>query len=137
MTAIPSPAPADYKGPGRPIPREFDWPTIAQTAPVLAQTMLRYLDQIALSLRPTSVISADGILRRFAGYLTTNHPEIDALVDVERCHIEAFKRYLPTRPGKNGRPPLSDTTIRMAWAPCGRFLNGYRNGTTPTRPTGC
>jgi integrase/recombinase XerD len=81
---------------------------------VLAATMQRYLDQLALSLLPASVVSADGILRRFAGYLTNNHPEINGLVDVERRHIEAFKRYLPTRPGKNGRPPLSEMTIRMA-----------------------
>jgi hypothetical protein len=35
------------------------------------------------------------------------------LVDVERRHIEAFKAYLPTRPGKNGVPPLSPATIRI------------------------
>jgi integrase len=75
--------------------------------------MQRYLNQLSLSLRPASVVSADGMLRRFAGYLAANHPEINGLVDVERHHIEAFKRYLPTRPGKNGRPPLSEQTIRM------------------------
>jgi integrase len=74
---------------------------------------MRYLNQLSLSLRPASVVSADGMLRRFAGYLTSNHPEINALVDVERRHIEGFKRYLPTRSGKNGRPPLSEQTIRM------------------------
>ena len=56
--------------------------------------MTRYLDQIALSLRPSSVRSADGMLRRFAGFLIANHPEISGLVDVERVHIEAFKRHL-------------------------------------------
>jgi site-specific recombinase XerD len=76
--------------------------------------MQRYLDQLALSLRPASVVSADGILRRFAGFLTSNYPEIDGLNDVQRVHIEAFKRYLPTRPGKSGRPPLAEQTIRMA-----------------------
>jgi hypothetical protein len=94
-------------------PREFEWSQIAERAPILAATMQRYLDQISLSLRPASVVSADGMLRRFAGYLTANHPEIEALVDVDRSHIEAFKRYLPTRAGKNGRPPLSPQTIRM------------------------
>jgi site-specific recombinase XerD len=112
MTA-PAVAAIKSPGPGRPRPREFDWPQIAETAPTLAATMLRYLDQIALSLRPASVVSADGMLRRFAGYLAANHPEVTALVDVERSHIEGFKRYLPTRPGKNGRPPLSEQTIRM------------------------
>jgi integrase len=112
MTAVA--APVEYTGPGRPASREIDWPQIAETAPVLAATMQRYLDQLALSLRPASVVSADGILRRFAGFLTSNYPEIDGLNDVQRVHIEAFKRYLPTRPGKSGRPPLSEQTIRMA-----------------------
>lgn len=98
----------------RPTPREFDWPQIAETAPVLAATMVRYLDQLGLSLQPASVKATDGILRRFAGYLTLNHPEVRCLADVDRHHIEAFKAYLPTRPGKNGRPPLSPVTVRMS-----------------------
>ncbi len=106
-------AEVESSGPGRPRPREFDWPQIAETAPTLAATLQRYLNQLSVSLRPASVVSADGMLRRFAGFLTANYPEIDALVDVERRHIEAFKRYLPTRPGKNGQPPLSEQTIRM------------------------
>ena len=57
---VAAPTPVGSTGPGRPRPREFDWPQITQTAPVLAATMLRYLDQIALSLRPASVVSADG-----------------------------------------------------------------------------
>ncbi|MDH4116332.1 MAG: hypothetical protein OEX04_11590 [Acidimicrobiia bacterium] len=73
---------AATQGPGRPRPREFDWPQIAAAAPVLAATMLRYLEQIALSLRPASVVSADGMLRRFSGYLVENHPDVTALVDV-------------------------------------------------------
>ncbi|MCH8900142.1 MAG: hypothetical protein IH942_06565, partial [Acidobacteria bacterium] len=60
---VSAPDRVDSTGPGRPRPREFDWPQITEAAPVLAATMLRYLDQIALSLRPTSVVSAEGILR--------------------------------------------------------------------------
>ncbi len=135
MTAIPAPVPTEDTGPGRPAPPEFDWPVIAEVAPMLAATMLRYLDQIALSLRPTSVTSAEGILRRFAGYLTTNHPEVSALVDVERCHIEAFKRYLPTRPGRNGRPPLSETTIRIALGTLRTFLERVSEWDYPDTPT--
>ncbi len=112
MTA-PAMAATESSGPGRPRLREFDWPQITQTAPVLAATMLRYLDQISLSLRPASVQRTDSMLRGFVGWLTVNHPNIGALVDVDRTHIEAFKRYLPTRAGKSGRPPLSPQTIRM------------------------
>src|SRR5680860_205691 len=135
MTALAVPAQVGHGGPGRPASREFDWPAIAEVAPVLAATSLRYLDQVALSLRPASVVSADGILRRFAGYLTANHPEINGLVDVERHHIEGFKRYLPTRPGKNGRPPLSEQTIRMALGTLRTFFERVSEWDYPDAPT--
>jgi len=127
--------PAESSGPGRPQPREFDWPKIAEGAPILAATMQRYLDQISLSLRPASVVSADGMLRRFAGYLTAHHPEIGALVDVDRSHIEAFKRYLPTRAGKSGRPPLSPQTIRMTLGTLRCFFERVSEWDYPDAPT--
>jgi site-specific recombinase XerD len=110
---IPAPFAETYDGPGKPTLREFDWHQIAESAPVMAATMLRYLDQIALSLRPASVTAADGILRGFGGWIAANHPEVIGLADVERRHIEAYKTYLPTRPGRNGVPPLSESTIRI------------------------
>jgi len=134
MTALPAPARVQYTGPGRPASREIDWPQIAQTAPVLAATCQRYLAQLALSLRPASVASADGILRRFAGFLTNSHPEINALADVERRHVEGFKRYLPTRPGKNGRPPLSEQTIRMALGTIRTFFERVSEWGYPDAP---
>lgn len=133
--AIPAPAADIYKGPGKPSVREFDWHHIAETAPTLAATMLRYLDQIALSLRPSSVRSAEGILRGFAGYLTANHPEIAGVADVERTHIEAFKAYLPTRPGKNSRPPLSQQTIRIKLGTLRTFFERVSEWDYPDAPT--
>ena len=135
VEAVTVPAPAAYTGPGRPATREHDWHQIASIAPALAATMLRYLDQIALSLRPASVSAAEGILRRFAGWLTTTHPDITALVEVDRCHIEAYKAYLPTRPGSNGVPPLSDTSIRIALGTLRTFFErtsewGYEDAPT-------
>jgi len=133
MTASPVPA-VESTGPGRPASREIDWPAISEVAPVLAATMLRYLDQLALSLRPASVTRAETMLRHFAGYLTSNHPEIEGLVDVERRHIEAFKRYLPTRPGKNGRPPLSEMTIRMTLGTLRTFFERVSEWGYPDAP---
>jgi hypothetical protein len=51
----------------RPSLRVLQWAALAADAPVLAGTMGRYLDQIAVSLRPATVASAEVILRRFAG----------------------------------------------------------------------
>ena len=129
------PAGASYSGPGRRAPRQIDWPKIAETAPTLAATMLRYLDQIALSLRPASVQAAEGILRRFAGWLATNHPDVVGLVDVERRHIEAYKAYLPTRPGARGHTHLSESTVRIALGTLRTFFERVSEWDYPDAPT--
>ncbi len=139
QVAIPTPAADGYRGRGRgrgrgrPGVREHDWCQIAETAPVMAETMVRYLDQVALSLRPASVRSADGILRGFAGYLTVHHPEIVALGDVERSHVEAYKAYLPTRPGRNGR--LSQQTIRIKLGTLRTFFERVSEWDYPDAPS--
>jgi len=43
--------------------RHRGWAPIAERAPALAATAWRYLDQIALSLQPTSVVAVDRALR--------------------------------------------------------------------------
>ena len=124
----------NYDG-GPASPRESQWDVIAADAPVLAATMGRYLDQIAVSLRPATVTSAEVMLRRFGGWLVSNHPEVNGLVDVERRHIEAFKRFLPTLPGRSGRPPLSDTTIRMTLGTLRTFFERVSEWGYPDAPT--
>jgi hypothetical protein len=42
MTTLSVPAHVEHTGPGRPASREIDWPAIAEVAPVLVATMLRY-----------------------------------------------------------------------------------------------
>ncbi len=116
-------------------PRESQWAVIAATAPVLTATMGRYLDQIAVSLRPATVASGEVMLRRFAGFLTTNYPKVVGLVDVERRHIEAFKRYLSTLAGSNGEPPLADTTIRMTLGTLRTFFERVSEWGYPDAPT--
>ncbi len=115
-------------------PRKSQWVVIAADAPLLSATMLRYLDQIAVSLRPATIASAEVMLRRFASWLVSNHPEIVGLADVERCHIEAFKRFLPTLPGKAGRPPLSDATIRMTLGTLRTFFERVSEWGYPDAP---
>ena len=114
--------------------QDLQWAVITEAAPVLAGTMGRYLDQIAVSLRPATVTSAEVMLRRFAGWLVSNHPEVNGLVDVERRHVEAFKRFLPTLPGKTGRPPLSDTTIRMTLGTLRTFFERVSEWGYPDAP---
>jgi len=136
MNAVAVASPEARAASGRPRSREFEWPQIAAVCPVLAATMLRYLDQIALSLRPASVVAANGILRQFAGYLTVEFPAINGLVDVDRHHVEGFKRHLGTRLSKNrtGRP-LSPATIRITLGTLRTFFERVSEWDYPDAPT--
>jgi integrase len=97
--------------------------------------MRRYLDQIAVSLRPATVSSGEVMLRRFAGFVVSDDPEIVGLVDVQRRHIEAFKRFLSTLPGRSGEPPLADTTIRMTLGTLRTFFERVSQWGYPDAPT--
>ena len=134
MTAITAAVPVEYSI-DQPSPRESQSAVIAATAPALAETMMCYLDQIAVSLRPATVSAGEVMLRRFAGFLTTNYPEINGLVDVQRHHIEAFKRFLATLPGSNGEPPLADATIRMTLGTLRTFFERVSEWGYPDAPT--
>ena len=71
--------------------------------------MARYLDQLAVSARPGTVVSVDLTLRQFAGSVTACDPSCRTMAQVTRGHFEDYKRWLARRPGKHG--PLSATTI--------------------------
>lgn len=88
---------------------EISWPQIIVAAPQMAATMARYLNQLAVSARPGTVVAVDLTLRQFAGCVTENDPSCQAIAQVTRQHFEEYKRWLAARPGRNG--PLSSTTI--------------------------
>ncbi len=82
-----------------PEPVDHRWARITGRAPVLAATCRAYLDQSAVSLRPNSVVGADVCLRSFAGWLVDHHPDVHAFRQVQRRHIEDYKRWLATPEG--------------------------------------
>jgi len=91
---------------------QAQWAQVAAEAPQLAATAARYLAQVAVSLRPASVVAADGALRLFTGYLRGAHPDITAFTAVRRPHIEGFKTWLVARNSRS-RQPLSANTVRQ------------------------
>lgn len=95
------------------VPRQFDWPSLNERTPVLTGTMRRYLDQLAVSLRPGSVAAIDTTMRLFAGFVADHDPSVVGAADVARPHIEAFKLWTAARPGRRGRPVATNTTISM------------------------
>ncbi|MGI9613944.1 MAG: tyrosine-type recombinase/integrase [Acidimicrobiales bacterium] len=76
------------------------WTPIHKAAPLLAQTMLTYLDQVKVSLRPTSVRGIETDLRVFAVFLIGHDPALEGAGDIERHHIEAFKTWQAAQPGQ-------------------------------------
>ncbi len=87
--------------------RHPGWAPIRVTAPQLAETVWRYLDQMALSLRPASIDAADTALRGLATCLLER--DVTCFGDVSRGDVEAFKQWLSTTPNIHGRPPARNT----------------------------
>ena len=93
--------------------RKPDWETLNTDVPVLAATMGRYLTQLNVSLRPGSVETIDTTLRLFGRFIADNYPEVTAVAELGRVHIEAFKPWLVARPGRKGQEHLTPTTVGM------------------------
>ncbi|MGI8416586.1 MAG: tyrosine-type recombinase/integrase [Nakamurella sp.] len=96
-----------------PSSRSTHWTALAATAPLLVETMRRYLTQIAVSMRPGSVALIDTTLRHFAVYLTEHHPDLSGIADVRRTHIEGFKTFLTSKAGYRGNRGPAKTTTGM------------------------
>jgi integrase len=80
-----------------------DWDALAaRGAAGLTVTMRRYLDQIALSLAEESVRSYATTLRQFAAFLLDFDPSLQHVADIDRYHLEAYKRALAQRPTGDG-----------------------------------
>ena len=80
--------------------RESEWATVP---PRLAATLQGYVEQMRLSLRSSSMFHIERVLREFALWLTTQAPEVTAVADLRRAHIERYKRHLAERPNARGR----------------------------------
>lgn len=105
----------DHPGSTRlsPSTRIGHWRDLAVTAPLLVETLRRYLAQISVTMRPGSVELIDTTLRHFAVYLTEHHPDVHGLADVCRTHIEGFKTFLASKAGYRGKRGPAKTTTGM------------------------
>lgn len=115
---------------------EIGWDRINAVAPVMTATMRRYLDQLAISLRASSVECIETTLRQFAGHLITTS-DVVRVADVDRTHIEAYKAWLAARPGYRRNTGLSKTTIGMRMGHLSAFYQRiieWEYSDTPTRP---
>ncbi len=90
---------------------EVSWEEVALRAPQMAATMRAYLDQLAVSARPATLVSANTTLRLFAGRVSDADPACTSVAAIGRGHVEDYKVWLAARPGTKAAT-LSPTTIR-------------------------
>ena len=96
-------------------PRKHHWNKSAARAqqwaaarPRLRATFEGYIEQMRLSLRPATMVRVEAVLREFASWLTTYAPDVAAVRDLRRAHIESYKRHLAERPSVRGSGRLSN-----------------------------
>ena len=92
-------APPRKTNPDRSAQRAAAW---ASVPPRLASTLTGYIAQTRLSLRPSTMVRVEGVLREFAGWLAHNAPDVGCVADLRRAHIETYKLHLATRPSARG-----------------------------------
>jgi hypothetical protein len=83
-------------------------PQWAMVPPRLGRTLQGYIEQARLSLRPATMVRVEAVLREFAVWLTAHAPEVAAVNDLRRAHIERYKRHLAQRPSIRGGGRLSN-----------------------------
>ena len=74
----------------------------ASVPPLLAATLTGYIAQVRLSLRASTMVRVEGVLREFACWLAVRAPEVGCVADLRRRHIEAYKLHLAARPSARG-----------------------------------
>ena len=92
-------APPHKTNPDRSAQRAAAW---ASVPPRLASTLTGYIAQTRLSLRPSTMVRVEGVLREFAGWLAHNAPDVGCVAELRRTHIETYKLHLATRPSARG-----------------------------------
>ena len=85
------------------------WVTVPPGFTTAAQ---RYVAQVDLSLRPSTVKHIEHDLREFGTWLGQTHPEIDNCAGLLRRHIEDYKAWIGAKHGRYTGKPLNRVSIK-------------------------
>ncbi|MEX1272003.1 MAG: site-specific integrase, partial [Acidimicrobiia bacterium] len=119
---------------GQSAARHAEWDAIGVT---YARTAQRYLAQIEVSLRPSSVGEAERSLRELGSFLARAAPNVVGMTDLHRHHIEAYKLWLAGRPRQHGGGTLHHHTIRarlLTLRRCFERITEWGYDDAPLRP---
>jgi site-specific recombinase XerD len=81
-------------------------------APGIAEAAQRYVAQITLSLRPSTVKHIEHDLREFATWLAHEHPTVATYADLHRRHIEQYKAWVAAKPARYIGRPLNRASVK-------------------------
>jgi len=95
------------RAPNQATVRQQEWASVPAR---LADTLQGYVEQMRLTLRPNSMPHIERTLREFALWLRDHAPEVTAVRDLRRAHIERYKRHVAQKPNPRGGQ-LSKRTI--------------------------
>jgi integrase len=76
-----------------------------------AAAVRRYIDQVTLSLRPSTVRAIERDLREFGTWLAGHDTSVASPADLRRHHLEAYKGWLAARRNRRGQP-LRRATVK-------------------------
>ena len=95
------------RAPNQAAARQQEWASVPAG---LAETLQGYVEQMRVTLRPGSMPHIERTLREFALWLRAQAPEVTAVRDLRRAHIERYKRHVAQKPNLRGGR-LSKRTI--------------------------
>ncbi len=104
-------------------------------APLYRENAHRYIEQVRLSLRPSTVKHIEHSLRRFGTWLAEHHRDIGSCAQLERLHIEEFKTWISTTPSARTGKPLARTSVKEQLINLGCFFERSANWDYPNAPT--
>jgi integrase len=79
--------------------REAEWASVPSR---LAATLRAYIEQVRLSLRPSTMYGIEAALRGFAVFIAQHDTSVTCVADLARRHIEVYKLHLARRPSARG-----------------------------------
>ena len=87
------------RAPNQATVRRREWASVPAR---LAETLQGYVEQMRVTLRPNSMPHIERTLREFALWLRDEAPEVKAVRDLRRAHIERYKRHVAQKPNRRG-----------------------------------
>jgi site-specific recombinase XerD len=95
--------------PGRPSVSVTGWTAVPAG---FTEAARRYLAQIDLSLRPSTVKHIEHDLREFGTWLGQQHRDVGSCADLTRSHIEDYKSWVGAKHGRYTGKPLNRVSVK-------------------------